>query len=457
MQFLPYLVVVAAILLFLVLPTWRQLRREEAKARKLQEEARAQGLHEPASIRPQVDLTRCFGSQACIRACPEQTVLQLIDGAAQIVHGSSCIGHGACLAACPGGAVTLVFGSETRGVHLPAVGPDFCSNVPGLYIAGELGGMGLIANAVQQGVEALGNLAADLPPRPEGGVDVVVVGAGPAGLAAALAAKARGLEYVLLEQEEFGGAIRHYPRQKIVMTRPMKLPGYRKLKLSRASKEELIAILEDVVASTGLKIDEHEGVEAVQRQRDGTFVVDTSRRELRASRVLLAVGRRGTPRRLGKPGEELDKVAYRLIDAERYQHAHLLVVGGGDSAVEAACDLAEQPGNRVTLSYRRDAISRPRRDNRRRLERAVEAGELTLLLQSEVASIAEDRVLLEQGGEEVVLPNDYVFVFAGGVLPAEFLASAGIRLETHYGARIETGADPDVPDLSPSGEAASAK
>ena len=432
-----YVIVIACILLFLVLPTWRQLRREEARARQLQEEARAQGLHEPTSIRPHVDLTRCFGSQACIRACPEQTVLQLIDGGAQIVHGSSCIGHGACVAACPGGAVTLVFGSETRGVHLPAVGPDFCSNVPGLYIAGELGGMGLIANAVQQGVEALGNLAADLPPRPEGGVDVVVVGAGPAGLAAALAAKQRGLEYVLLEQDEFGGAIRHYPRQKIVMTRPMKLPGYRKLRFTRAAKEELIAILEDVVATTGLRIDEQEGVESVQRQPDGTFVVRTGRRELRASRVLLAVGRRGTPRRLGVPGEGLDKVAYRLLDPDRYQHAHLLVVGGGDSALEAACALAEQPGTRVTLSYRRDAISRPRRDNRRRLEAMERAGELTVLLASTVVSIAEDRVVLEQRAEQIVLPNDQVFVFAGGILPAEFLSKAGIRLETHFGTRIE--------------------
>lgn len=430
-----YVVVIACILVFGVWPTWRQLRREEARARELQAEAREQGLHEPVSIRPQVDPTRCFGSQACIRACPEGTVLQLIDGHAQLVHGASCIGHGACLLACPGGALQLVFGSEERGVHLPAVGPDFSSNVPGLYIAGELGGMGLIANAVQQGVEALGNLAADLPPRRSGGVDVVVVGAGPAGLAAALAARRKGLAFELLEQDEFGGAIRHYPRQKIVMTRPMRLPGYKPLKFTRATKEELIAVLEDVVATTGLHISEGERVDGVERHGDG-FVVTTNRRRLSTSRVLLAVGRRGTPRRIDVPGEELDKVTYRLLEPERYQHGHLLVVGGGDQALEAAYALAEQPGNRVTLSYRGASLSRPRAENRRRLEDKVEAGQVTLLLESEVRRIGVDRVVLDQSGEELVIPNDFVFIFAGGVLPTAFLQRMGIRMETHHGTTV---------------------
>lgn len=443
---LPYLLVVLGILLFLVLPTWRQVQRQERRALRMQREAREQGLHEPISLHPSVDPARCFASGACILACPEHSVLEVIGGHAQLVRGADCIGHGACRAACPGGAIRLVFGSEARGVEIPQVGPDFQTNVPGLYIAGELGGMGLIAGAARQGVEAAEHMLDALPPKPPGGVDVAIVGAGPAGLAAGLLVHGRGASYALIEQEEFGGAIRHYPRQKIVMTRPMVLPGFREVRLYRARKEELIAILEEAVASTGLRIDQMERVEAVLRRDDGTFLVRTSRRELLASRVLLAVGRRGTPRRLDVPGEEREKVAYRLLDPERYQHSHLLVVGGGDSAVEAACALAEQPGTRVTLSYRGDSFTRARAANRERLAATQATGRLEIVTRSEVVRVDEDRVVLVRGDERIVLANDYVFVLIGGVLPSEFLRAAGIELATHFGTRVEHRVAPAGPE-----------
>jgi len=434
---LPYLVVIALILVFFVWPAWRNFRREEAEARQAWENAREAGRHEPTSIRPWVNVERCMGSGACIAACPEKKILQVIDGQARLVNATACVGHGACEAACPVQAIELVFGSERRGVAIPQVSPEFQTNVPGIYIAGELGGMGLIANAVEQGTRALSHLQQGLGPKPEGGVDLVIVGAGPAGIAAGLEAKKRGLSYMLIEQEEFGGAIRHYPRQKMVMSRGFELPGCNPIPPGTLSKEELIEHLSEQVRQQDLKINERERVEAVDPLPGGGFTVRTSKREMKSSSVLLTVGRRGTPRRLNVAGEDSAKVAYRLIDPELYQHAHILVVGGGDSAVEAACALSEQTDNRVALSYRRATINRPKADNQKRLQEAAEAGRVQLLLPSQVKEIGVDRVHIDHDGEELVLPNDYVFVFAGGVLPTKFLQSSGVKMQQHFGKRVE--------------------
>ncbi|MBW2257714.1 MAG: NAD(P)-binding domain-containing protein, partial [Deltaproteobacteria bacterium] len=251
-----------------------------------------------------------------------------------------------------------------------------------------------------------------------------------------LLAHQKGLSYAVLEQGEFGGAIRHYPRQKVVMTSPMDLPGYHAVRLSTPRKEELVALLEDVVATTGLRVSTNERVDAVTSLPTGGFQVTSSQRELRAARVLLTVGRRGTPRTLGVPGEEQEKVAYRLLDPELFQHSHILVVGGGDSALEAACDLGAQSGNRVSLSYRGAAFSRPKAANLQRLEEARDADRVTVYLESRVQQIEVDRVVLDHRGEEVVLPNDQVFVFAGGILPTAFLEKAGIKVLTHFGKRV---------------------
>ncbi|MEQ1566872.1 MAG: NAD(P)-binding domain-containing protein [Myxococcota bacterium] len=430
-----YAAVLAAIGVFLVFPTWLKLHLRERRARQRLEAAVAAGRHEPATIRPVIDPGLCMGSGACVKACPED-VLQIVAGQARVVDGAKCVGHGACATACPVDAIALVFGSERRGVELPAVKPNFQTNVPGVFIAGELGGMGLIANAVEQGVQAVANASRGLAKSAgAGGLDLVIVGAGPAGLGAGLEAHRRGLAYAVLEQDEFGGALRHFPRQKLVMTRPMDLPGYGKARVHTPRKEALIELFEQVVAKTGLRVDTQERVEGMTGS-DGAFVVRTSKRELHTARVVLAIGRRGTPRKLGVPGEELEKVAYRLVDPELYELQHLLVVGGGDSALEAAASLAEQPGNRVTLSYRGTAFNRPKADNLERLQRAEAAGALTVKLGSTVTRIGVDRVWLDEGGAETLVPNDFVFVLAGGVLPTAFLAGIGVEMQTHYGKRV---------------------
>lgn len=433
----PYLIAIAVIAVVFVLPAYLAFRKEEREGLAELQAAIDGGRNEPVSIRPWIDPSKCMGSGACLLACPENAVIKVIDGQAQLVNATACVGHGGCARACPRGAIELVFGGEKRGVDLPQVRTDFQSNVKGLYIAGELGGMGLIANAVEQGRQAAANALKHLPRAHRATVDVLIVGAGPAGLAAGMTVLEAGNSVMVLEQDVFGGAIRHYPRHKIVMSRPFQLPGRKRVRGGTLTKEELIAILTEAVQDSGLVLHEEERVDAVESTPDGTFVVTTAKRSVHAARVILAVGRRGTPRQLGVAGEEREKVAYRLLEPEQFEHRHVLVVGGGDSAVEAVIALGEQVGCRPTLSYRKDKIVRPKLENQERLQAAVAAGQVDLLLSSVVEEIGADRVKLKTAEEPVVLPNDDVLVFAGGVLPTKFLQDAGIELERHFGKRIE--------------------
>ncbi len=392
------------------------------------------GLTEPVSLHPLIDPAQCIGCGACVSACPESpahTVIGLIDGKAQLVSPTSCICHGACRAACPVGAIELVFGTATRGVDLPRVTETFESNVPGVYIAGELGGMGLIRNAVEQGRQAVDSIV-KARPRNQAPLDLVIVGAGPAGFSASLAAKAAGLRYETIEQESLGGCVFQYPRGKIVMTQPAILPIVGKVKMTLTSKEDLLAFWQDVEKRTGLTLRYQERVERVTREND-VFVVQTSKGEYRTSSVLLSVGRRGTPRKLGVAGEDRAKVVYRLIEAEQYTGKRVLVVGGGDSALEAAASCAEAGATSVTLSYRGDAFQRAKARNRERVAAAQKAGTLQVLLKSTVTEIFDDRVTLKADGKPVSLPNDAVIVNAGGVLPNEFLKSIGIDVVTKWG------------------------
>lgn len=397
-------------------------------------EAREAGLTQPASLHPIVDPLKCIGCGTCVKACPEQpdhTVLGLIGGKATLVNPTSCIGHGACRSACPVDAIQLVFGTAERGVDLPRVSPWFETNVPGVFVAGELGGMGLIRNAVEQGRQAVAEIAAR---RPKGGnrLDLVIVGAGPAGFTASLAATEKKLRFVTIEQESLGGCVYQYPRGKIVMTQPADLPLVGRMRMTITTKEELLEFWRDVERRAGLKIRYRERVEQVRRDGDG-FVVQTTRGELRAHSVLLAVGRRGTPRKLGVPGEELSKVVYRLIEPGQYAGRSVLVVGGGDSALEAAASLAEADAAAVALSYRGDAFGRAKARNRERVATAAKSGRLDVILQSEVRRIDERVVVLEQAGRPVQIPNDAVIVNAGGVLPTDFLREVGIEVVTKWG------------------------
>ncbi len=413
---------------------WRRRRRLEARSERAHALALAAGLKEPPSLHPHVDPARCIGCGSCVLVCPEQPehhVLGILGGRAQLVGPSDCIGHGACRTACPVEAITLVFGTERRGVEIPLLTPHFETSVPGVFIAGELGGMGLIRNALEQGRQAVEAIHAK---RPRGGkrLDLVIVGAGPAGFAASLTALSRKLRFVTLEQESLGGCVYQYPRGKLVMTSPATVPLIGKVDLRQTSKEALLEFWREAERRTGVEIRYRERVEDIRPDGAG-FVVRSTRSEYSAASVLLAIGRRGTPRKLGVPGEELPKVVYRMIDPEQYVDRHVLVVGGGDSALEAAMSARDAGSSSVTLSYRGGAFERAKPANRRRLEDAERAGRLHVMLQSSVQRIHADRVAIERSGNVVDLCNDAVVVNAGGVLPSDFLRRIGIHLETKYG------------------------
>ena len=428
--YLYVVVIVVAMALYI-----RRQRRIHASHAADLEAAEQEGLGEPSSLHPMIDRVRCIGSGACVKACPEGA-LGIVNGKAVLTNASACIGHGACRTACPVEAITLVFGTESRGVDIPEVSPEFETNVAGIFIAGELGGMGLIRKACEQGRQAIETIRKRKGGKGGGSdeFDVVIVGCGPAGLSAGLAAIQHKLRYKLIEQEDsLGGAVYHYPRQKIAMTAPVELALIGKMKFGEVQKETLLEFWLGVVRKTGLKIAFRERMDGITLAGGG-FVVRTNRGQYRARNVLLALGRRGTPRKLDVPGEESAKVVYRLIDPAQYRGQAVLVVGGGDSALEAAIALSQEAGTDITLSYRSEAFSRVKQKNRNQLQERVEAGRVRVLMKSSVKQVHADSVEIKHEGGVLRCKNDAVIVCAGGLLPTPLLQQVGIRFDTKFGS-----------------------
>jgi thioredoxin reductase/ferredoxin len=408
----------------------RQQKKDHNYRARLAETVKS-GIPEPLTLHPVIDTNKCIGSGACVKACPEHA-LGIVRGKAVMVEPDHCIGHGACETACPVEAVTLVFGTEKRGIDIPQIKPTFETNVPGIFIAGELGGMGLIRKGVDQGARAVETIRKN---RASGGeLDVVIVGAGPAGISGSLAAKEAGLRFVTIEQEDgLGGCVYHFPRRKLAMTAPMTLPIIGKFNRYEISKEELLEFWNGVIRKTGLTIHFTERMETITKSGSG-FLVKTSKQSYKSKNVLLAIGRRGTPRKLGVPGEEQSKVVYSLIDAEQYRGMHVLVVGGGDSAAEAALAIAAERGTTVSVSSRGDEIfTRPKDKNRKQLKALSEQGKAKVFLNTNVKQIGKDTAIIEQEGKVVELKNDAVIICVGGTLPIPMLKEIGVMVDTYYG------------------------
>jgi len=424
----------ATLLLFslLVIPYFLKFRRQQKQGAAQKAESVRLGADRPVAQYPQIDQLRCIGCGACVAACPEGGVLGVVNGKATIINRLKCVGHGLCAEACPVEGIRIGLGDLRQRDDIPAMNEYNETNVPGIYIAGELGGLALIRNAISQGRQVVETIQTKVLNKNDNKgktlTDIIIVGAGPAGLSASLTAIKNNLSYLLIDQQNIGGTILQYPRKKLIMTRPVEIPLYGWLNHPEYSKEELLNVWQEVQNKFQIQVKVGEKLEQVVKE-NGHFQVQTSKGAYQGRYIILALGRRGTPRKLNVPGEDQAKVMYKLMDAGTYQNEHLLVVGGGDSAIEAAVGLARQTGNTVTISYRKDKFFRIKRRNEDHLNEMMQNGKIQVLLNSSVLAINQDSVRIQLAGMDQEIPNNYVFIFAGGEPPFELLKKIGI----HFG------------------------
>jgi len=439
--FLEQIIVYSAVFLLCAMTIFFYMRKKKVSSVIVEKKvtlAKEEGLFEPISLHPYIDLNTCIGSAACVADCPEKDILGIVDGKATVINTTNCVGHGACFHSCPVEAISLRIGTETRGVDLPHINQNFETNTKGIYIAGELGGMGLIKNSVEQGQQAIESIVKSKKSSKDNVIDVVIIGAGPAGISASLAAKKHGLSSITLEQDSLGGTVYTFPRAKIVMTSPMQLPLYGKVKLFDTSKDELLQLWKKVISEHDLKILEKTKVEQIIPIEDNSFkIITNTDKEYICNNVLLSIGRRGSPRKLNVSGEESSKVAYRLLEPERINNKNILVVGGGDSAIETVLLLKDN--NKVSLSYRKDQFSRLKPKNKEKIVEAINDKSIDIIFNSNVMSINDNNVLLKIEGDSETkqIENDLVYIFAGGELPTSFLQKAGVEITKRFGYIIK--------------------
>jgi putative YpdA family bacillithiol system oxidoreductase len=420
-------------LLVIAIPLLLYMESQRSRAARAREAAETGKLFSegPKAQHPHIDPSHCIGCQSCTSVCPEGDVLAMLGGKAVIVNGYKCIGHGLCAEACPVGAITMVMASPSMSADMPYLTPEYETSIANLYIVGELGGLALIKNAINQGRDCVDTIshriAAGMANSSPDLYDALIVGAGPAGISASLRAIENKLRYITIERDQIGGTVAKYPRQKLVMTSPVQFPMYGKFRRTELSKENLLSFWNKVLQRSDFNVHTEEIVENIRKEADGIFSVITNKGQYHAHAVVLALGRTGTPRKLGIQGEDLPKVMYRLIEADHYVNKNILVVGGGDSAIEAAMGLGLQKGNRVTLSYRKDSFSRIKERNAQRIQESIRAGRVRAIFNSNPVEVKADSVVLEIQGELLEVPNDFVWVFAGGTPPRDFLERIGVE------------------------------
>ncbi len=425
------LVIATVVTLIFVRGYLKKLKKREELARQAAEKGKvfSEG---PKAQHPHIDTTYCIGCQTCTTVCPEGDVLAMLGGKAVIVNGHKCIGHSLCAEACPVGAITMVMASPSMSADMPRLTPEYETSLQNLFIVGELGGLALIKNAVNQGRDCIDTISNRMKTMATNGnhsgvYDVLIVGAGPAGISASLRAIENKLNYITIERDEIGGTVAKYPRQKLVMTSPVEFPMYGKFKKTELSKENLLAFWDMILNRADFNVCTSAKVEDIKKGGDGIFTVTTATNSYCAHAVVLALGRAGEPRKLGVKGEELPKVMYRLIEADHYVNKNILIVGGGDSAIEAAMGLANQSGNKVTLSYRQERFSRIKERNAKRIEDSIRSGKVKVLFKSNPVEFKKDTVILSVDGGMQETPNDFVWIFAGGTPPNDFLKKIGIE------------------------------
>lgn len=398
-------------------------------------------LHIPTTLHPEIDPERCGGCGACVSACPEGQILKLINHRAVLVEATKCVGHGMCAEVCPFDAISLVFGTKTRGMELPKIDTNYQTNVKGLYIAGELGGMGLIRNAVKQGRLAAEHACKSVNSEQKTDVEILVVGAGPAGLSASMSCHSAKIKYLCIEQNKFGGTIYNFPRQKIVMTQPIDFPkiGTVNFNQNKISKEDILEVWHKIRRLMKLRVSENAKFINLEKNGD-IFTAKTSKGSITAKKVILCLGVRGSPRKLGIPGEHLPKVTYNLLDPEQYQGRYISIVGAGNAAAEAAQMLAHpRYANKVHLLVRGASLNRCNNENQRILYEMEKKGLLKVLYHTKAKEVLDHRLIIESGSEVRKIKNDYLFIFAGAELPFKFLKSIGVKIGISYGDPLQAG------------------
>ena len=421
-------VIAIGLIAVVFVPYLLKFNRGRRVAEERKQEAQLLGIDRATGQYPMVNRSLCIGCGSCVDACPEGDVLAVVWGAAEVVNGQRCVGHSYCEIACPVGALKVGLGDVKTRPDIPLLSAKNETSVPGVFIAGELSGLSLIRHAIAQG-KLVGNEIARRvasPAQPTDVYDMLVVGAGPAGLSAALTAQENGLSCLVIDQYDLGGTILHYPRRKLVMTQPVDIPFYGKLSKDEYSKEELLEIWQAVCHDNSVRIKSGEKLRSLERDDDYFRLTMESGLATHGRYVVLALGRRGSPRRLGVAGEDLPKVMYQLTDAQAYEKQHMLVVGGGDSAIEAAIGLARQHGNTVSISYRKNKFFRIKKKNEDRIEKMIKSGNIYAYFDSQVKQITEDSITLATPPGDIDLPNNYVIIQAGGVPPYDMLKSFGI-------------------------------
>lgn len=385
----------------------------------------------PMGRHPQIDPNLCIACGSCIRACPEthgdDSPLGIVNGQVLLVNPLKCVGHAACEMECPTGALTVSLGELADDPNMPVLDDNNETVVKGIFIAGELSGVPLVKNAIEQGKKVIETVKERISsgkyPEKEGLFDVLIVGIGPAGLSATAAAHEQGLTYLTIEQGSIGGTVANFPKQKMVMTSPVHIPLYGVLKKTEIQKEELLAIWHEIIETNKLGIHVGEKVEQVEPAKE-LFHVRTNKGEYYSKTVVLSLGRRGTPRKLGIEGEALNKVTYGLVDPGEYTGKNIIVIGGGDSAIEAALALSKE--NQVTLSYRKEQFFRIKKKNAGYIESAINDKTVSVMFNSQVKKITEDKAYIDHEKEQMVIDNDFVLILAGGEPPFPMLRGIGV-------------------------------
>ena len=387
----------------------------------------------PAILVHDINDDRCTGCDACVAVCPTN-VLDLVANKSRVLRFHDCIQCEACMIACPTEALVMFpEGTQPPPLKVPEIDENFQTVVPGQYLIGEVAGKPLVKSAANLGRAVVEHmLMTGMQPgaigRSETIVDVAIIGSGPGGLSAALTCIQRGLSYVVLEKEQMiASTIARYPKGKLVMAEPYDTQNLSFLPVFDSAKEQLIPIWQELIQRVQLRINQGESVETVARAPDGAFEIRSTVNTYRAQRVVLSIGTRGKPRTLQVPGENLPKVYNLLEDPDEWQGRAVLVVGGGDSAVEAALALADA-GAKVTISYRGKGFNRAAPRNKQTIEQYAAEGRIKARLGSQVLQFEADSVTIAlSDGQQKRYSNDAAFVLIGADPPIQWLEKLGIR------------------------------